>query len=204
MEREPAAAAGLACWSNTIGRMTRDIIETDTTRLRLRQWRDSDLAPFFELACDPLVMEFLLPLPTRADSDAAVARTRSRIAENGWGFWAVEHRESGEFMGFTGLNSPAAELPFSPCVEIGWRFARRWWGHGYASEAARAALQVGFEQLGLQEIVAFTAWNNTRSAAVMQRIGMKEDIDGAFDHPLVPEGHALRRHRLYRIARPQR
>jgi len=184
--------------------MTTRIIETDTPRLRLRQWRDSDLAPFFELAGDPQVMEFLLPLPTRADSDAAVARTRARIAENGWGFWAVEHRESGEFMGFTGLNSPIAELPFSPCVEIGWRFARRWWGQGYASEAARAALQVGFERLGLDEIVAFTAWHNTRSAAVMQRIGMTEDVDGAFDHPLVPEGHPLRRHRLYRIARPRR
>ena len=181
--------------------MSAPLIEFDTDRLRLRQWRESDFAPFAAMAADPQVMEFLLPLPTRADSDAAVARTRSRIAENGWGFWAVEHRESGEFMGFTGLNSPMAELPFSPCVEIGWRFARKWWGHGYASEAARAALQVGFERLGLEEIVAFTAWNNTRSAAVMQRIGMTEDADGAFDHPLVPEGHALRRHRLYRLGR---
>ncbi len=93
-------------------------------------------------------MEFLLPLATRADSDAMVERIRTRIAENGWGFWAVEHKASGEFMGFTGLNSPLADLPFSPCVEIGWRFARRWWGQGFASEAARGALQVGFESSG--------------------------------------------------------
>ena len=181
--------------------MTADIIESDTPRLRLRQWRESDLEPFFALACDPQVMEFLLPLPTRADSDALVRRIEARFAENGWGFWAVEHKASGAFMGFTGLSSPAVDLPFSPCVEIGWRFGRQWWGQGFASEAARGALQVGFERLGLAEIVAFTTWNNTRSSAVMERIGMHEDVAGAFDHPLVPEGHALRRHRLYRIGR---
>ncbi|MFM9926079.1 GNAT family N-acetyltransferase [Variovorax sp. H27-G14] len=179
-------------------------IEFDTERLRLRAWRESDLAPFFALACDPQVMEFLLPLPTRADSDAMVARFRQRFAENGWGLWAVEHKASGEFIGFTGLNVPAVTLPFSPCVEIGWRFARHAWGQGFASEAARGALQVGFDRLGLDEIVAFTATGNLRSAAVMDRIGMKEDTAGAFEHPFVPEGHALRRHRLYRIGRPQR
>jgi RimJ/RimL family protein N-acetyltransferase len=184
-----------------MGGMTADLIEFDTPRLRLRPWRESDLAPFAELAADPLVMEFLLPLPTRADSDAMVASFQARFAKNGWGLWVVEHKASGAFMGFTGLNSPAVDLPFSPCVEIGWRFARRWWGQGFASEAARAALDVGFERLGLEEIVAFTAWNNTRSSAVMERIGMREDVAGAFDHPLVPEGHALRRHKLYRLNR---
>jgi len=180
------------------------LIEFETPRLRLRQWRESDLAPFAAMAADPQVMEFLLPLPTRADSDAAVERARTRIAENGWGFWAVEHKATGEFIGFTGLNVPLATLPFSPCVEIGWRFARHTWGQGFATEAARGALQVGFDQLGLDEIVAFTAVGNLRSAAVMARLGMHEDAAGAFDHPLVPEGHALRAHRLFRIGRPQR
>ncbi|WPH21225.1 GNAT family N-acetyltransferase [Variovorax paradoxus] len=179
------------------------LIEFETPRLRLRQWQESDLAPFAALAADPLVMEFLLPVPTRAASDALAARIRARIAEQGWGLWAVEHKASGEFAGFTGLNVPLAALPFSPCVEIGWRFARQWWGQGLATEAARAALQVGFERLGFDEIVAFTALGNHRSAAVMERLGMREDVDGAFDHPAVPEGHALRRHRLYRIARPK-
>jgi RimJ/RimL family protein N-acetyltransferase len=177
------------------------IIEFETERLRMRQWRESDLAPFFALACDPQVMEFLLPLATRADSDAMVERIKTRIAENGWGLWAVEEKASGEFIGFTGLNVPAVALPFSPCVEIGWRFARRAWGKGFASEAARGALQVGFGQLGLEEIVAFTVAGNLRSAAVMERIGMKEDAAGVFDHPLVPEGHPLRQHRLYRLGR---
>jgi RimJ/RimL family protein N-acetyltransferase len=180
------------------------IIEFETPRLRLRQWRESDLAPFAAMAADPQVMEFLLPLPTRADSDAMAERVKTRIAENGWGLWAVEHKASGEFAGFTGLNVPLATLPFSPCVEIGWRFARRWWGQGLATEAARGALQVGLDRLGLEEIVAFTGVGNLRSAAVMERIGMHEDLTGAFDHPSVPEGNALRRHRLYRISRPQR
>ena len=182
--------------------ITPPLIEFETPRLRLRQWRESDLAPFAALAADPEVMAFLLPLPTRADSDALAERLKARIDENGWGFWAVEHKDSGEFAGFTGLNVPLAALPFSPCVEIGWRFGRKWWGQGLASEAARGALQIGFERLGFDEIVAFTAVGNLRSAAVMERIGMHEDVAGAFDHPALPEGHALRRHRLYRISRP--
>jgi RimJ/RimL family protein N-acetyltransferase len=185
-------------------RASTPLIEFDTERLRLRQWRESDLAPFFALACDPQVMEFLLPIATRADSDAMAARIEAGIAEKGWGLWAVEDKASGRFIGFTGLNVPVAALPFSPCVEIGWRLARHAWGKGCASEAARGALQVGFERLGLDEIVAFTGVGNLRSAAVMERIGMTEDLVGAFDHPLVPEGHALRAHRLYRIGRPGR
>ena len=177
------------------------LIEFDTPRLRLRQWRESDLAPFFALACDPQVMEFLLPLPTRAESDAAANRAKALVAQNGWGFWAVERKDTGAFIGFTGLNVPMATLPFSPCVEIGWRLARASWGQGFATEAARGALQVGFEQLGLDEIVAFTAEGKVRSAAVMERLGMHEDVAGAFDHPAVPEGHVLRRHRLFRIGR---
>ncbi len=177
------------------------IIEFDTPRLLLRQWRESDYAAFAAMAADPLVMQFLLPLPTRADSDASADRARALIAKNGWGFWAVEHKASGEFIGFTGLNAPLAALPFSPCVEIGWRLARQAWGQGFATEAARGALQVGFDRLGFEEIVAFTAVGNLRSAAVMERLGMHEDAAGAFDHPAVPEGHALRAHRLYRIGR---
>jgi RimJ/RimL family protein N-acetyltransferase len=181
--------------------MTATLIEFDTDRLRLRQWRESDGAPFAAMAADPQVMKFLLPLPTRTDSDALAARIAARIAERGWGFWAVERKDTGEFIGFTGLNVPMASLPLSPCVEIGWRLSRASWGQGFATEAARGALQVGLERLGFGEIVAFTAEGNLRSAAVMARIGMHEDVAGAFEHPAVPEGHALRRHRLFRIDR---
>jgi len=184
--------------------MTAPLIEFDTDRLRLRQWRESDLEPFAAMAADPQVMEFLLPLATRADSDASANRASALIAKNGWGFWAVEHKATGEFIGFTGLNVPLATLPFSPCVEIGWRLARHTWGQGFATEAARGALQVGFERLGFDEIVAFTAVGNLRSAAVMERIGMREDVAGAFDHPSVPAGSPLLAHRLFRIRRPQR
>ncbi len=181
--------------------MDHTLIEPETPRLRLRQWRESDLAPFAALVADPQVMEFFPATLSREESDALVARFVERIAQNGWGFWAAEHKESGELIGFTGLNAPAYPLPFSPCVEIGWRLARQWWGQGLASEAARASLAVGFERLGLDEIVSFTALPNRRSSAVMRRLGMREDPAGAFDHPLLAEGHPLRRHCLYRLDR---
>ena len=115
--------------------------------------------------------------------------------------YAVELKESGEFIGFIGLSIPRRPLPFSPCVEIGWRLARRFWGHGYATEGARASLTVGFEQLGLPEVVSFTALDNLPSRAVMKRIGMR-NTGRDFDHPAIPEG-PLRRHCLYSITREQ-
>src|SRR6185295_1238612 len=110
-------------------------------------------------------------------------------------------RASGHFIGFIGLQPPGAQLPCSPCVEIGWRLARAYWGKGYATEGARESLRAGFEQIGLEEIVSFTALHNRRSRAVMERIGMVEDAAGAFDHPSVPEGSPVRAHCLYRLGR---
>jgi RimJ/RimL family protein N-acetyltransferase len=97
---------------------------------------------------------------------------------------------------------PRRVLPFSPCVEIGWRLARMHWGRGLATEAARAVLRVGFERIGLDEIVSFTALGNQKSRAVMERIGM-HNAEQDFDHPGIAEGHALRRHCLYRLGRGQ-
>lgn len=175
-----------------------ELIEVDTARLRLRQWQDTDRAPFAALNADPRVMAYFPTLLTRGESDAMAARCQSLIAERGWGFWAVEEKASGAFIGFVGLHSPSAELAFSPCVEIGWRLAFAHWGKGYASEAARAALRVGFDLLGLREIVSFTTLHNRRSRALMERIGMR--ASGSFDHPQLPAGSHLRRHCLYRIA----
>jgi len=175
-------------------------IEAETARLRLRQWRDADYLPFARLNADPEVMQYFLATLGRAESDAMADRCRQSIATLGWGLWAVERKDDGAFIGFVGLNEPAAALPFSPCVEIGWRLARAAWGQGYASEAAREALRVGFEQLRLDEIVSFTALGNRRSRAVMERLGMREDGQ-AFEHPSVPEGHPLRPHCLYRLSR---
>ena len=169
----------------------------ETARLRLRQWREADFAPFAALNADPVVMAcFPAPLD-RAASDTLALRCQALIAQRGWGFWAVERKADGAFIGFVGLHEPAAALPFSPCVEIGWRLAQAYWGQGYASEAAQAALRFGFEQLALAEIVSFTALPNVRSRAVMERLGMV--ADGAFEHPAVAPDSPLRKHWLYRL-----
>ena len=170
-----------------------------TDRLLLRPWREDDLESFAALNADPAVMEhFARPLD-RSESDAFVARIMAHFAREGFGFWAVEAPGAAPLVGFVGLARPAFEAPFTPCVEIGWRLAREHWGKGYATEAARAALRYGFEQLSLDEIVAFTVPENVRSRAVMERIGMTRSADDDFDHPSLPEGHPLRRHVLYRV-----
>jgi len=178
------------------------IIEFETDRLRLRQWLPADREPFAALNADPNVMEFFPAILDRAASDAIADRCESLIAERGWGFWAAEEKESGQFIGFVGLHTPSPELPFSPCVEIGWRLATRYWNKGFATEAARGALRVGFELLRLKEIVSFTAVRNLRSRAVMEKLGMAE-APGTFEHPHLAEGHALRLHCLYRLSREQ-
>jgi RimJ/RimL family protein N-acetyltransferase len=175
-------------------------IEFDTDRLRLRQWRADDREPFAQLNSDPRVMAFFPCLLDRAASDAMAERIQSLINERGWGFWATELKSTGEFIGFVGLHVPIAELPFAPCVEIGWRLAHRHWGHGYATEAARGALRVGFDMLQLSEIVSFTAVGNARSRAVMERLGMLPRAE-TFQHPALPVGHPLREHCLYRLSR---
>ncbi|WAE64159.1 GNAT family N-acetyltransferase [Stutzerimonas sp. R40042] len=176
-----------------------DLNEIHTTRLLLRQWKPADRAPFAAMNADPRVMRYFPALLSRAESDAMADRCRALIEERGWGFWAVELKATGIFIGFVGLHTPSAALPFSPCMEIGWRLAAAHWGQGLASEAARAALEVGFGSLDLPEIVSFTAIENRRSRAVMERLGMRESEE--FEHPGLPVGHPLRRHCLYRLER---
>ena len=98
-----------------------------------------------------------------------------------------------------GLATATFDAPFTPCVEIGWRLASRFWGHGYATEGARAALQFGFEEIELEEIVAFTVPENMASRRVMEKIGMMRNTADDFQHPLLPTDHPLRHHVLYRI-----
>jgi RimJ/RimL family protein N-acetyltransferase len=178
-------------------------IELTTARLRLRQWRDADRALFAALNADPAVMKYFAGVVSREASDRSIDAWQAELADRGWSNWAVELVRTGEFIGFVGLSVPRrAELPFMPCVEIGWRLARAFWHQGYATEAARAALRVGFERLGLARIVSFTSLANRPSRAVMERIGM-HDAGEDFDHPALPEGSELRRHCLYRISREQ-
>ncbi|HQZ09605.1 MAG TPA: GNAT family N-acetyltransferase, partial [Ornithinibacter sp.] len=163
-----------------------------TERLVLRQWRESDLEPFARLNADPEVMRWFPAPLSRDQSDAMVDRLSGLIEAESWGMWALERRDTGEFIGFTGLGVPRQVLPFQPCVEVGWRLAATAWGHGFATEAAREALRVGFDELGLTEIVSFTAVPNMRSRAVMERLGMVRDAAEDFDHPAVDVGHPVR------------
>ncbi|MBT9557319.1 MAG: GNAT family N-acetyltransferase [Myxococcales bacterium] len=171
-----------------------------TERLVLRRWEPDDRAPFAHLNADPDVCEFLPGTLTREESDAVCARIETHWDERGFGLWVIEVPGITRFAGFVGLAVPRFVAPFTPCVEVGWRLMRECWGHGYATEGALAALDFGFDALGLDEIVSFTVPANVRSVRVMERAGMH--FEGEFDHPSLPEGHALRRHVLYRLARP--
>jgi RimJ/RimL family protein N-acetyltransferase len=153
------------------------------------------------LNADADVMQFFPRLLTRDESDSRIARIERHFADHGFGVWAVEVPGVAPFAGFIGLSVPPFEAKFTPCVEVGWRLARAYWGCGYATEGARAAIAWGFETLRLKEIVSFTVPDNKRSRRVMQRIAMTHDALDDFDHPLLPEGHPLRRHVLYRIRR---
>lgn len=177
-----------------------EVLPLTTSRLLLRPWREDDRPAFAAMCADPRVMEFFSKTLSREESDAMVERIQSGFAERGWGLWAVEVPGVAPFVGFVGLNVPAFETHFTPCVEIGWRLAVEHWGQGYATEAARAALDYGFKELKLPEIVSFTVPANVRSRGVMERLGFTRDPAEDFDHPVLPEGHRLRRHVLYRMS----
>jgi 3-dehydroquinate dehydratase/shikimate dehydrogenase len=172
-----------------------------TERLILRPWQDSDLEPFAQMNADPRVREFFFNLLTPQESDHTVKLFSEHIEKCGWGFWAAALIETNEFIGFIGLEDVTFPAPFvqNPTVEIGWRLATDYWGRGYATEGARAALQYAFEKLKLQEIVSFTAVENQRSRHVMEKIDMHHDPEDDFDHPRIPANHPLQRQVLYRL-----
>jgi RimJ/RimL family protein N-acetyltransferase len=172
-----------------------------TSRLVLREWRDSDLDAFAAMSVDPRVMEFFPSRLDREQSAAMIARWKAHFAEYGFGFLAVEAPGVADFVGLCGMAHVGFNAPFAPAVEIGWRLAYDHWGHGYAAEAATGMLDYGFTTLDLNEIVAFAVVANHRSRRVMERIGMTYDPADDFDHPGIPPGHPLRRHVLYRSVR---
>jgi len=149
---------------------------------------------------DPRVVEHLPAYTSAAQSDAFAGRIEAHFAAHGFGLWALEIPGALPFAGFVGLAVPTYEAHFTPCVEIGWRLAAQSWGHGFATEAARAVLGFGFERLGLAEIVSFTVPENVRSRRVMEKIGLVRDPRDDFEHPALPEGHPLRSHVLYRAS----
>jgi len=177
-----------------------DIIKTD--RLLMRRWLESDREPFADLNGDQDTMRFFPSTLDRAASDAFADRIESLFDKQGYGLWALEIAATGEFIGFTGLNPMPADVPGAGGVEVGWRLAKSAWHHGYATEAARAALAVAFDGIGLDEIWSMTAVLNEPSQAVMRRLDLTEVA--RFEHPNVPAGHELRPHVAYHLARPGR
>ena len=173
-----------------------------TARLVLRPFEDADRQPLAELNAHPLVVASLGVGATRAESDAMIDRYTAELSRERWGFRAVSVRNDPALIGVVGLHRVPPSLPCAPAVEVGWRLHPDHWGQGYATEAARASLDQGFAS-GVDEIVAFTTTLNTRSQAVMERLGMERDPAGDFDHPSIPESSPLRRHVLYRIRAPE-
>jgi ribosomal-protein-alanine N-acetyltransferase len=173
-----------------------DRLALETDRLILRRWCDADRGPFALMNADPRVMEFFLECLTPEQSDAMIDRIEKHFDAHGFGLFAAELRATGEFTGFIGLAIPAFEAFFTPCVEIGWRLATPYWNQGLATEGARAVLEFAFGAAGLDEVVSLTTRGNLRSRRVMEKLGMR--FAGEFEHPRVPEGHALRPHVLYR------
>jgi len=179
-----------------------EITELSTEHLILRQWRDNDLPPFAKLNADLGVMEYYPNTLNLEESNEMARKLKSLLANRGWGFWAVEEKKSNQFIGFVGLHQPTYDLPVTGCTEIGWRLAKSYWGLGYATEAAKMALNYAFTTLNEKEIFSFTPTGNHRSRSVMERIGM-QNTKNNFEHPIIPKGHKLRDHVLYKINKEQ-
>jgi RimJ/RimL family protein N-acetyltransferase len=173
--------------------------EIRTERLIMRRWRDSDREPFAELNGDAETLQFFPATLDRAASDAFVARIEARFDLQGYGLWALELAGTGEFIGYTGLNPMPEGVPGAGGMEVGWRLRKQFWHHGYATEAARAALEVAFGGAQLPEIWSMTAVLNKPSQAVMRRLGLVRY--GFFEHPAVPAGSPVRPHVVYHLAR---
>ena len=169
----------------------------ETERLIIREWRKSDYQPFYKMSADPEVMAFYPSTLTVQECDEWLLKVKKQVDKNGYCFWALELKESGEFVGFSGLNIPGYELPFAACTEIGWRLAKEHWGKGYATEAAKRCIKYGFSELQLEDIFAFAVKDNDKSIAVMERIGM-HDTGRNFEHPHAQLDH-LKEHVLFQI-----
>ncbi|MBV9718948.1 MAG: GNAT family N-acetyltransferase [Candidatus Eremiobacteraeota bacterium] len=175
------------------------VVTIETPRLLLRDWTDPDVAAWAKMNADPRVTEFFARRYTREISESMARYMREQLRRDGFGWWVVEIRGGAPFAGVIALQAVPFEAPFTPANEIGWRFSAEHWGNGYATEAARAALDFAFDVLGWPEVIAFTAAQNLRSQRVMERLGMTHDARDDFDHPQIAQGHPLRRHVLYRI-----
>jgi len=173
------------------------IIETE--RLYLRTWQASDAKPYFDINQDQKVIEFLLGSMTMEAVNQFMNAKNQQQVERGFTLWATELKATRELIGYVGLNYTDWEAHFTPAVEVGWRLGSRYWGNGYATEGAKAALEFGFNTIGLNEIVSFTVPMNNRSLRVMEKIGLRYDPKDDFRHPKLALDHPLSQHVLYRL-----
>jgi RimJ/RimL family protein N-acetyltransferase len=172
-----------------------------TNRLILRTWKNSDAKTYFDINQDPKVIEFLRgPMPLEQVNEF-IRSVNKQQEKNHYTLWAAELKNTGELIGFIGLNKPDWEAHFTPAVEIGWRLGSQFWGKGYATEGAKACLDFGFNKIGLKEIVSFTVPANLKSIKVMEKIGMTRDLNGDFAHPKLPLDHPLSKHVLYKLSK---
>lgn len=179
-----------------------ETIKLETKRLILRQWKESDFPVFAKMNADPAVMEYYPSTLSEEESSIMANKITTLISDQSWGFWAVETKKEKEFIGFVGLHRPGYDLPVTPCVEIGWRLGKKYWGKGYATEAAVESLRFAFEELELNQVYSFTSVSNLKSRSVMERIKM-ENTGNNFEHPHIPKGNLLREHVLYKITKEQ-
>lgn len=173
----------------------------ETERLILRTWKEEDVQDYYEINLDPKVIEFLLGSLTVDECRVFVEKMNKQFDEKGYTLFAVELKETGELLGFIGLNYTDFKSDFTPCVEIGWRLSSKYWGQGLATEGALASLKYAFEKCGLDKIISFTAVGNEKSVRVMEKIGMTRVVDGDFAHPKLPLDHRLSKHIRYEIQR---
>lgn len=177
-------------------------IYIETTRLNLRDWRESDLTDFARMNADPLVMQYLPRVLDEASSKRHLKEFQQHFKKHGFGLYVVEVKETGDFAGFVGVQHVDFKAEFAPAVELAWRLDYEFWGKGYASEAAKGVIEHAFSQLDLSELVAFTVNDNDRTIALMEKVGMRRDEAGDFDFPALKKGHPLGRFVLYRIQKP--
>ena len=174
------------------------LVRLETSRILLRPWKDDDYAPYAAMNLNHDVTRYFGRTLNSKESDKQADYFRVDLESRGWGFWALERKIDGAFMGYTGLMETKSDLPIPPCVETGWRLGREYWGKGYATEAAAVSLEFGFGELNLPAVFAYAALGNVLSRAVMERLGM-ELTPITFEHPRLPENHTHRLHCLYRL-----
>ncbi len=174
-------------------------VHLETERIIMREWLPSDQAPFSRMNADPLIMEYFPRVLDEAATAKLIDRFQDHFAKHGFGMYALENKETKEFMGFAGLGHVRDIFPFGPAVEMAWRLEYEYWGKGFATEAAHAILNLAFNELNLKEVVAFSVYDNSRAIHMMEKLGMKHDKKGDFDYPKLPKGHPLGCHVLYRL-----